>query len=545
MLDYLLFSRLVAELKSAAIGNRIRKELQPDPLELALSFGKGSGMLISLKPRLAHFRLDEIPEQKITTPFLLLVKKYLDDRKITSCDLIAGQKIAAIGFGEIYLVVEMPGIRNAAFLVSGEPSGGTAKILGSLSRFETSLEDERVLQSGFAYAPPPLPAPHLFLSPAEALKRAWPAVYSGEEKDWWGLNKLHWRVLRQHAAGEALQLLLEARRAGLSQPFLVYEPGGERVEGISLIPPLRDFKKLEAPSLSQAIGYYFSVESKKASTAELHKRYGSAIRQVLQKKMKKLEALKEDYRAAERADEWKERGDLLLTYASHVEKGGVEFVVPDSGKRLPLDPRLGPVENAQACYKRYKKAKAGQVAIRGEMEKLNREIEELGELETWMLLAENDAHWSWLSSQLEKFHPAVDSRRSGSRRPKKTAAPAHRYLKIEGADGFQIIAGRNAAENVEVLHEAGKEDLWFHAKDIPGGHVVIRAEKKPATDAVIEQAAAIAAYYSKGRSWDKVPVDYTFRKEVRPIPGGKARVTYRNFKTIFVTPAPNAAKGVS
>ena len=118
---------------------------------------------------------------------------------------------------------------------------------------------------------------------------------------------------------------------------------------------------------------------------------------------------------------------------------------------------------------------------------------------------------------------------------KKTKIKPHQY---ETGDGFRVLAGHNNNENDQLTFKmAGGKDYWFHTKDIPGSHVILFTEGRELTETAIFDAAAIAAYHSKGRASENVPVDYTLVKHVKKPNGAKpGMVIFTHNRTVYVTP---------
>jgi len=522
MLDYLTFRELVRDVEDSITGQWMRRIFQPHPQEIAVHFGKGKTLVLSLEPQWANIRFDEKPEKRLNTPFLLLARKHLEDRKVESFRLIEGEKIAILWTRDSGLVIELPGVRNRLLLLNEKK-----EIVAVFLQRKITEKDDRSFSKGDLYVPPDRQAFHLWLSPLENIESDWARIYSGDDKRWWGFNKLHWHVLRLYPEQEALRSFVNLRNSERVMPSFISLDKG--LEGVSLIPRPGEAPSFRDASVLDVVSRFYSRRLFYLSLETARKRCLAQIDQSLEKKKKKQNAQSLVHQEAEHGEKWKIYGDILLSAVSKIEPRQETFTMPETGESIPLDPRYDAVRNAQNYYKRYKKAKQAVTALDRELGQLAAEIATLEELETWTQLAESEETLEWIESQLEA---------PGGRSPKEKIKKklTHRCLRIH-KDGYTLLVGRNAPENADVLRQAGKEDFWFHAKGIPGGHVAIRIEEKEPPESVMLEAARLAAYYSKGREWDKVPVDFTLRKDVRSIPGQEAHVTYRNQKTILVEPA--------
>lgn len=509
MLDYFLFHRLSSEISRQVTGKRVRKITQPDRSALALHFGNEEILLISIKPQDAVLSWESKVAEGINSPFLLRTKKYLKDHKVIKCEEARGQKILVISTHEVSLVVELPGIQNAMFLLDAEKH-----ILAALP----SQEEREIYQE------PPLPSQHLFLASDSEIKKAWPDLYSGKDKQWWGLGKWHWEILRQYSEHKALALFLKIRKQSKTCPAYVVQ--GSREENLSLIPPLSQTGEL----LSEPIYRYYSQKLIRSTFEKQKYHYAELIEQALRKKQKKKTLQVKALQEAERSDDFKRFGDLILTYKHLTQEGQNGFINPDSGEEIVLDSKLDAAANAQQYYKRYKRGKAAINTLSDELKRLDRDIAELESLEALAREASVETQLNSLRHQLKQRNLLR------SEDKKKLESEKEAFLRLEISPGWVAMAGRNADESAVLLRQANRDDLWFHVHGIPGGHVILHTENRPVPPVIIQKAAQLAAYYSQARGWDKVPVDYTARKNIRFIPGSKSQVTFRNALSITVAP---------
>jgi len=237
--------------------------------------------------------------------------------------------------------------------------------------------------------------------------------------------------------------------------------------------------------------------------------------------------------AATEADALRVAGDAIYANLSTISTGESQFTTPE-GLVVALDPRLEPKENAQSYFKRFRKARSGLPRIASRLVAL----EENRALWEQMLWEVERAEESGDAGVFEEVAEAIDLRRSrhtAARRP-----PVRKERTVALPSGAIAHVGRSPKDNERVTFTiAGPNDLWFHARGIPGAHVVIRTADghAPPTDEDVLAAAALAAGQSRAAAAGKVEVDYTRRKFVRK--QGKGRpglVWYTDFKTVLVTP---------
>ena len=201
---------------------------------------------------------------------------------------------------------------------------------------------------------------------------------------------------------------------------------------------------------------------------------------------------------------------------------------------IPLDPKYAPPKNAQRYFKKYGKAKTAVKEKKVQMEETDQEI---AYLESVAAFLENALTVEEVDSIREELvESGILRKRKTSGAPKKKGkAQPFQYIT---EDGFRVLAGHNNKENdLLTFKMAGPKDYWFHTKDIPGSHVIVFTDDRLLTEEAIFDAAAIAAYHSKGRASENVPVDYTQVRYVKKPAGAKpGMVIFTHNRTVYVTP---------
>jgi predicted ribosome quality control (RQC) complex YloA/Tae2 family protein len=276
----------------------------------------------------------------------------------------------------------------------------------------------------------------------------------------------------------------------------------------------------------------------RAVTSRIRQKSGDLRRIVqtaLERNRKKYELQLKQIDDAEKRDKYRVYGELLNTYGYGCESGAKSLTAPDynSGENIavPLDPTLTAGENAQRYFEKYNKLKRTAEALAA----LTKEVEgEINHLESIAAALDIATHEEDLTQIKEEMVASGYIRRKGTAKKEKVVSRPFHYL---SSDGFHIYVGKNNFQNEELTFGlANGSDWWFHAKGLPGSHVIVKTEGKELPDRAFEEAAALAAYYSKGREQEKVAVDYTERKNVKKPNGAKPGfvVYYTNYSLVAV-----------
>jgi predicted ribosome quality control (RQC) complex YloA/Tae2 family protein len=251
---------------------------------------------------------------------------------------------------------------------------------------------------------------------------------------------------------------------------------------------------------------------------------------------RKAASLRAGLRDPAEIDRLRLEGEMVLAFAHEIAPGARELRVPDALDGEPLvvalDPELTPPENAQALFARYRKARDAVAKVPELLEEAEDDVQFLDAATLFVEQAESAQALKEVKDDLiaagfnlpgEKARVpkgmGVKYHRGGNVAPQKTAAPA---LRFTTRDGLDVLVGRSARQNETVTFQmASSGDLWFHVRGMPGSHVVLKTGGRTPPDTSVEQAAALAAYYSRGRSSTTVPVDVVPARNVRRIKGGK------------------------
>lgn len=253
----------------------------------------------------------------------------------------------------------------------------------------------------------------------------------------------------------------------------------------------------------------------------------------------KLTKLDEEIAAAENAEEFKVRGDNLMTYQYQFkDREDASVTVPniysETGESItiPLDQRLTLVENMQACYKKYDKLKRAQELLQVQRRECEANIAYLESIEASLLASSSLAEIAEIHNEL--IAAGYLREKPKKKNNDKPARPFH----FRAPDGTDILVGKNNYQNDKLTFKTARyNDTWFHTKDIPGSHVVLQNGGTEPSEEDILLAASLAAHFSKARGSSKIPVDYTEIRYVKKPSGSKPGfVIFTNQKTLYITP---------
>ncbi len=308
----------------------------------------------------------------------------------------------------------------------------------------------------------------------------------------------------------------EAPREYCSVPLTIYgfDPGiSEQAledHGIKLM-----------PNISDLIRNYYAEKSVYTRSRQKSVDLRKIVSTILERNVRKLDLQTKQLKDCDKMDKYRTYGELLNVYGYSAHEGDKEITVNDynTGKdiTIPLDPTLSATQNAKKYFDRYTKLKRTREALEEQMKEVSETIEQLESVSNSLDIARSEADLSQIKEELA----ASGYIKSGSQgkkgtRDKQKSRPFH-YV---SSDGFDIYVGKNNLQNDELTFKtANGGDWWFHAKKIPGSHVVLLTGGKEVPDRAFEEAAALAAFYSKGKNQEKVEIDYLHRKDVKK-PGG-------------------------
>jgi predicted ribosome quality control (RQC) complex YloA/Tae2 family protein len=290
---------------------------------------------------------------------------------------------------------------------------------------------------------------------------------------------------------------------------------------------------------NRAVEVFFERLIEQRRAAALRSRLSSVIGQALAKAERRIGALSEDLGSADRAEEYKRAGDLILANLKRLGIGmeRADLTGYDGGMiTVHLDPQRSPSQNAERYFKKYKKAKAGRDII---MTRLHQSQEEVSYLKSLSA----DIEQACDGDALARIHAELIAqgylvqRDKGANKGK--SEPRNEPFRKVLYRGWEVLVGRSASGNDHITTKLARpDDLWLHAEGMPGSHVLVRNPgRADIPQDVFMKAAALAAFYSKGRKAGKVPVTYTRARFVKKPKGAKpGLVTLSERKTVIAVP---------
>jgi len=333
----------------------------------------------------------------------------------------------------------------------------------------------------------------------------------------------------------ALRELVEPLGRRMWQPG-VCEDGRGQVTAYSVYPLTSIVGWRRVETISEALTLFYSAPvGEEAYTAGKQ-----PIREAIAEARAKLSARLASLRASLTDDLQRERlrqsGELILAYQYAIQPGQTElraqYEVDQPELTIALDPTLTPLENAQRYFERYNKAKRALEDVPRLIAQTERDLAFLEQLDTDLTLAGS-------YPEIDEVQAALQAKGLWRGKPlAKASSSKTAPLRVVTPDGFVIWVGRSSRQNELVTFDKGSpDDLWLHARGVPGAHVIIKADGRSVPEHVIERAAGLAAYYSAKRHEAKVEVDVTLRKHVRKIKGAPpGMVTYRHEETRLSAP---------
>jgi predicted ribosome quality control (RQC) complex YloA/Tae2 family protein len=559
------------ELRGTILGGRVQQVLLPNNLSVGLevySRRRRHYLLASVHAELGGLFLASDKLRRGVdreTGLLLLLRKYARGATITAIDQPPFERVLRLEFdhpewGWSVLVVEIMGRHSNIMLVSAD-----GQVLDAVKRVGPHMSSKRPIFPGRPYTPPP---PQAKLSPSDLTEYRLRQIVAAHEPDaqvWQvlvkglrGVSPLLAREVAFRALGhprarlhqvERLAPLLEAVRElmapladGEWQPTVVLEGDRPVVYAPYLLTHRGDPQVV--PSLSQAIEAYTAATA--GSTVRLGATgstdpYAAAkhpVREAIGRARARLErrrqALEASLEQAGQADRWRQWGEWILAY-SHTIAPGQKQLVAEVGSGEPLnitlDPGKSAVDNAQTYFARYRKAQRAAKGGPARLNEVNLALQDLEQLETDLELASSRPEIDEVRAALAKAGYLTAKKRLAK------AAPS-RPLSVTSPDGFAILVGRNSRQNDQVTFRRAKgDDWWFHARGVPGAHVIVRSQGRELPPDTVRRAAELAAYFSRLRGESRVAVDYTQRRYVRRVPGAApGLVTYGQERTVRVAP---------
>ena len=544
--DGFFLHHMTEELRRELLGGRIQKINQPFEQELVLqirSNRQSHKLLLSAHSVFGRVQLTDITFENPAVPntFIMVMRKYLQGAVIEAIQQVENDRILEISVSNkneigdsvaVTLVIEIMG-KHSHIILLDKASG---KIIEAIKHVGFSQNSYRTILPGSTYVAPPQTGS---LNPFTLGDEKLFEILQTEEIEPKRLQQIFQGLGRDTAtelSGRLTADKLKTFRAFFASPT---QPSLTEKSFSAL---LFSDSKTQMSTLSELLDTFYKD---KAERDRVNQQASELIRRVeneLDKNRKKLGKQEEELLATENAEEFRQKGELLTTFLHQVpnDQNQVELDNYYTGEKIliTLDKALTPNQNAQRYFKRYQKLKEAVKHLTSLIEETRTTILYLESVETALA----QASLTEIAEIREELIQTGFIRRRQREKIQKRQKP-EKYLSTDGQT--IILVGRNNLQNDELTFKIAKKDeLWFHAKDIPGSHVVITGNLQP-SDEVKTDAAELAAYFSKARLSNLVQVDMIETRKLNKPTGGKPGfVTYTGQKTLRVTPDEEKIKSM-
>lgn len=539
--DGFFLHHMVEELRRELVNGRIQKINQPFEQELVLqirSNRQSHRLLLSAHPVFGRIQLTQTTFENPSQPstFIMVLRKYLQGALIESIEQVENDRIVEMTVSnkneigdhiQATLIIEIMGKHSNILLVDKS----SHKILEVIKHVGFSQNSYRTLLPGSTYiAPPSTESLNPFTIKDEKLFE----ILQTQETTAKNLQSL-FQGLGRDTANE-LERILVSEKLSTFRNFFNQETKPCLTETSFSPVPFANQVGEPFTSLSDLLDTYYKDKAERDRVKQQASELIRRVENELQKNRHKLKKQEKELLATDNAEEFRQKGELLTTFLHQVPNDQDQVILDNYYTNQPitiaLDKALTPNQNAQRYFKRYQKLKEAVKYLTDLIEETKATILYLESVETVL----NQAGLEEIAEIREELIQTGFIRRRQREKIQKRKKP-EQYL---ASDGKTIIyVGRNNLQNEELTFKmARKEELWFHAKDIPGSHVVISGNLDP-SDEVKTDAAELAAYFSQGRLSNLVQVDMIEVKKLNKPTGGKPGfVTYTGQKTLRVTPDP-------
>lgn len=539
--DGFFLHHMVEELRRELVNGRIQKINQPFEQELVLqirSNRQSHRLLLSAHPVFGRIQLTQTTFENPAQPstFIMVLRKYLQGALIESIEQVENDRIVEITVSnkneigdhiQATLIIEIMGKHSNILLVDKS----SHKILEVIKHVGFSQNSYRTLLPGSTYiAPPSTESLNPFTIKYEKLFE----ILQTQETTAKHLQSL-FQGLGRDTANE-LESILVSEKLSTFRNFFNQETKPCLTKTSFSPVPFANQVGEPFTSLSDLLDTYYKDKAERDRVKQQASELIRRVENELQKNRHKLKKQEKELLATDNAEEFRQKGELLTTFLHQVPNDQDQVILDNYYTNQPitiaLDKALTPNQNAQRYFKRYQKLKEAVKYLTDLIEETKATILYLESVETVL----NQAGLEEIAEIREELIQTGFIRRRQREKIQKRKKP-EQYLASD--DKTIIYVGRNNLQNDELTFKmARKEELWFHAKDIPGSHVVISGNLDP-SDEVKTDAAELAAYFSQGRLSNLVQVDMIEVKKLNKPTGGKPGfVTYTGQKTLRVTPDP-------
>ena len=549
-LDGIVIANMVKELNESILGGKINKIAQPENDELLITIKNNKTqyrLLISAGASLPliYFTQKNKPGPLTAPNFCMLLRKYIGSGKFTKIwqpglERIIHFEIEHLNeMGDLCrkdLIVEIMGkhsniifcddkgmIIDSIKHVSAQMSsirevlpGRNYFIPATSEKYDPLIISERDFKASVCTRPMPL-AKALYMtltgiSPLIAEEICHRSSLESSQS----ANSLS--ESEQTHLYHIFSMLMDNVRTGHFSPLIIYN-GKEPVEFSSVpLTQYQDFTSLEYTAVSDVLETYYAAKNAITRIRQRSADIRRIVQTALERDYKKYDLQLRQLKDTEKREKYKVYGELINAYGYGLEPGTKKLdalnYYTNEMISIPLDPTMTPQENARKNFDRYNKLKRTCEALQKLTVETKEAIEHLESIRTALDIALSEEDLVQIKEELTQY--GYIRRKHAGKKVKITSRPLH-FL---SGDGYHIYVGKNNFQNEELTFKfASGNDWWFHAKQIPGSHVIVKTEGRELSDRTFEEAGALAAYYSKGRENEKVEIDYIQKKSVKKVAG--------------------------
>ena len=575
--DGIVTKAVVNELQDTLIGGRIDKVYQQEKDEILIkiySKGKNQKLVISANSSSPRMHLTQHSKDNPKEPpmFCMLLRKHLIGGTVLNIEQSSMDRIVFIDVSaqdelgqptQNRLVIEVMGKHSNIILINKDDE----IIIDSVKRVYEDMSRIREVRPGIEYIKPPVQDkmnPLLssiedfydFMNSSKANLKIFKFFYF----NYIGLSPLAGREICFEAdvdidrsigslnQGEKEKLyssfshLVDKVKNKEYSPLIVSDEDDNVIAFYTLdLNQFGDIEKTYFDSISQVLDRYYQLKDTSDRVSQKSASLKKSIGVKLDRAKSKLGKQKNELLESKDREKYKVYGDLISANLHSIDRGA-ESVELDNfydenmeKLNIPLNIKLSPVQNAQRYYKRYSKLKTAYNLLLRQIPATRNEVEYL---ENVILSLENSNEVyeiEEIKEELIQEGYVKDSKKKRKSKKTKISKPHH----FVSRDNIDIYVGKNNRQNdILTFKSSNRSDIWMHVQKMPGSHVIISNNGEEVPETTLEDAATLAAYYSKGKNSNHVNIDYTERKNVKKPKGAKAgMVIYDNFKTISVTPS--------
>ncbi|GLG05590.1 NFACT family protein [Sellimonas catena] len=551
-LDGITIANIVKEMRDALLGGRIAKIAQPEADELLLTVKAPSGqrrLYISASASLPLVYLtDENKPSPFTAPnFCMLLRKHIANGRIVSITQPSLERIIVLGIEHLdelgdlcrkKLVIEIMGKHSNVIFCDEDD-----RIIDSIKHVPAQMSSVREVLPGRTYFIPDTmhKADPLTISESDfaALLRQKPSALSkalytsltgispvvAEEICFLaGLDSalppselsddLMTHLYRQFS------LFLDQIREEDFHPAIYYRNNEPQEFASVPLTHLEGCAYQEFETISQVLSSYYAVKNRITRIRQKSADLRHIVQTALERNRKKYDLQARQLKDTDKRETYKVYGELLQTYGYQAEPEAKEIEAlnyyTNEMIRIPLDPTKTPLENAKRYFEKYNKMKRTYEALSHLIVETRDEISYLESVSNALDIARTEDDLAQVKEELTQS--GYVRRKFTKKKEKFKSMPLH-YI---SSDGYDMYVGKNNFQNEELTFSfASGNDWWFHAKKVPGSHVIVKSQGEDMPDRVFEEAGKLAAFYSKNNGSEKVEVDYVEKKHVKKVKGQK------------------------